>query len=118
MKNPKWILIGITAVFACVLLGVFIGRNTTHTYIPVNNMTQSQTQVPSENTEDNTGKININTASIQQLTLLPGIGETIAQRIVEYRTEHNGFSNIDELMQVSGIGEKKFEQIKPYITAG
>lgn len=60
--------------------------------------------------------IDINTASAQELDLLPGIGETLAKRIIEYRTEHGGFKSVDEIMKVSGIGSVKFEKIKKYIT--
>ena len=64
------------------------------------------------------GKININTASVYQLTSLKGIGEKKAQAIVEYRNENGAFGSIDEIMKVSGIGEKIFESIKDYITVG
>ena len=114
MKKPQWILIGITGAFLCILLGFFIGRNTSHNYINVNNSTQSQIE-STTNTQKDDGRLDINTASLQQLTLLPGIGETIAQRIIDYRTKHGRFQSIDELLQVNGIGEKKFEQMKPYI---
>ncbi|MCL1902940.1 MAG: helix-hairpin-helix domain-containing protein [Oscillospiraceae bacterium] len=60
-------------------------------------------------------KININTANAEELMTLTGIGETIAERIVEYRRERGGFSSIDEIMEVSGIGEKVFENIKACI---
>ena len=53
-----------------------------------------------------TGKVNINTASAQQLTALPGVGEKMAARIVEYRQKQGGFKNVQELMNVRGIGEK------------
>lgn len=117
MKNHQWIMIGITVMFACVLLGFFLGRNTTHNYIPLNNSnttTGELTQdIPHEGNSD--GKININTASKRQLMLLDGIGETTAQKIIDYRTENGNFKTIEDLLNVNGIGEKRFNQIKDNI---
>ena len=63
------------------------------------------------------GKVNINSASAQELDeKLPGIGPTIAQRIVEYRTSQGSFSKIEDLTEVSGIGDKKFTELKDLIT--
>lgn len=67
--------------------------------------------------QDTTSKlININTASVQELTSLPGIGETKANNIVSYRTENGYFKTIEDLKNVSGIGDATFEQLKDYIT--
>jgi competence protein ComEA len=61
------------------------------------------------------GVVNVNTASAEQLSLLPRVGPAIAQRIVEFR-EHNGaFKSAEQLMLVRGIGEATFELIKPYV---
>ena len=60
--------------------------------------------------------ININTASAEELESLPGIGDAIAERIITYREENGGFDTVEEIMKVSGIGEKKFEEIKDQIT--
>lgn len=57
-------------------------------------------------------KININTANVQELQKLSGIGEAIALRIVEYRKENGKFNSIEDLKNVSGIGESKFNKIK------
>ena len=59
--------------------------------------------------------ININTASKEELTLLPGIGPVYAERIIEYRKENGGFKNIDEITNVKGVGEKRFENLRDKI---
>jgi competence protein ComEA len=63
-----------------------------------------------------TGKVNINSATAQELDGLPGIGPTLAQRIIEYRTSHGVFERIEDINEVSGIGDKKFADIKDLIT--
>jgi comEA protein len=60
-------------------------------------------------------KIDINSASATQLTALPGIGKVLAQRIVDYRTQHGRFKRVEDLLKVSGIGEKKLAKIKGYV---
>ena len=62
--------------------------------------------------------VNLNTATVSQLATLPGIGETAAQRIVEYRDKNGGFKKVEELMNVKGIGEKSFLKLKPLVTLG
>ena len=62
-----------------------------------------------------TGRINLNTASVQQLQELPYIGEKRAQAIVAYRRSHGPFHSLDQLVEVADIGEKSLEAIKPYL---
>lgn len=74
-----------------------------------------------EQSQKNTGqsylqKVNINTADKDLLCTLPGIGETRAESILAYRTEHGSFSKIEDIMLVSGIKESSFQKIKEYIT--
>jgi competence protein ComEA len=64
------------------------------------------------------GKVNINTASVQQLTTLPGVGEKLAARIVDYRQKNGGFKSASDLMNVQGVGEKNFARIQQYLTTG
>jgi len=62
------------------------------------------------------GLVNINTASLEELDSLPGIGPTIAQRILDYRDENGPFETIEDIMNVSGVGPSTFDQIKDLIT--
>ncbi len=62
------------------------------------------------------GKININAASLEQLDSLPGIGQTYAKRIIEYRNQIGGFKSIDEIKNVKGIGEATFLKFKEKIS--
>lgn len=61
-------------------------------------------------------KININTALAGDLASLPGIGVVMAERIIEYREQNGNFKKPEDLMRVKGIGEKKFDKLKEYVT--
>jgi comEA protein len=61
-------------------------------------------------------RVNINSASEQELDNLPGVGPKLAKKIIEYRFIHGSFENLDEIRAVKGVGVKKFSQIKSYLT--
>jgi competence protein ComEA len=63
-----------------------------------------------------TEKVNLNSATVDQLQSLPGIGPAMAKSIVEHRTKTGKFNRIEEIMKVKGIGEKKFQKIKDRLT--
>ena len=73
--------------------------------------TEAATQPPTE-----PGPLDLNRATAQELTTLPGIGEVLAQRIVDYREAHGPFRSVDELIAVEGIGEGKLEKLRELVT--
>jgi competence protein ComEA len=81
---------------------------------------RGQTNTPSPGQQPNSlspgEKLDINTATAEQLEALPEIGPVMAARIVDYRTEHGPFRTIEEIMDVSGVGPKTFEAIKDLVT--
>ena len=116
----------ITSVTVLVLLcclcvvftgGLFIGRNINHTQIQISENLPHNASDSNENQEQ-TELININTATAKELQALPGIGEALALRIVAYREENGAFSSVAELLSVTGIGQIKLEAIMDLITAG
>ena len=67
-------------------------------------------------TEGKENKVNINTANLNELDSLPGIGPSLAKRIIEYREENGNFKSIEELQNVKGIGDAKYSDIKDNVT--
>ena len=61
------------------------------------------------------GVVNINTASLEELQLLPRVGPALAGRIIEFREANGPFRTVDEIVAVKGIGESSFEKLEPYI---
>lgn len=76
----------------------------------------SNTGTTTPNKANNNSLININTATKEELKSLNGIGDALSQRIIDFREQNGAFSDIESIKNVSGIGEKKFEGIKDYIT--
>ncbi|MEV1204416.1 ComEA family DNA-binding protein [Microbispora rosea] len=72
--------------------------------------------VPESNMAPGAGVVSLNTASVEQLDALPGIGGVIAQRIVDYRNAHGGFQSIDQLKEVPGIGDRKFAEMRDKVS--
>lgn len=125
MKKPESrILILVTCIFAAFILGFSVGRNLDRTPVQIQHLPGiseasepvAESVAPTEETLP--GLIDINTATAAQLQTLPGIGEVIAQRIIDYREANGPFSSIGELIKVKGIGEKRLEAIWDLITAG
>lgn len=118
MKKSAKIMLTALAAFLLTVSAYFLGRRTVRgvkvqAEHPIPVQTEAVRSMPQPTESE---RININEASAEELQQLPQIGETLAQRIVDYRAQHGPFSGISELMNVEGIGEARFDAIKDYIT--
>lgn len=114
-------VIYVLLVLACMFtLGYLAGKNHSRSEIQVTVAAPVHTaQKPDEMSEVDTGNvIDLNTAGHDQLKTLPGIGEELADRIIAYRSQIGGFSNKQQVMEVEGIGEKKYAEMERLITVG
>lgn len=81
-----------------------------------NALTNSACITPSKEETISSTNVSINNATKEELMTLPGIGESKAEEIIKYRSEHSGFTNVEQLKEISGIGESLFAKIKDHIT--
>ena len=109
------IIMGLT-VLCVAALAVLLARDTGRIGLLTETMplTQRQTQETAEAAEPE-GQLDLNAATEEQLAGLPGIGETLARRIVAYRQTHGAFAAVEELLQVEGIGESRLDAIRDMI---
>lgn len=128
MKKPKvHILVMVTLVFAAFTAGLYLGRSCSAAPVTVSIPPSMQTlppettepvEVPTEETQGITFPIHINLAEKEEFMALPGIGEVLAQRILDYREENGPFPSVEALMNVEGIGKKRMEDMLELITIG
>lgn len=112
MKAEK-ILLGVTTLFLCLLLGLYWEDR--QAAVTPGVTAETEVQVPQAEFVPEVTKVHLNTATEVELTVLPGIGDALARRIVEYRETYGPFKTVEEIMEVSGIGEKKFADLRDLV---
>jgi len=120
-KISRLIILVVCVLFIGFTAGMLVGRHTNKTEIEISaydSVVLQKTPEADNSSSQSVGKININSATQEQLISLPGIGETIAQKIIAYRRDNGKFKSVYDLLSVSGIGDKKLNELLDYITVG
>lgn len=122
MKKAGIILLSITLLFCTFLVGFLLGRNFNRSQVTVSAPLSTAPPVTEVTTPSETQSVSfpldINTATVEEFSALPGIGPVLARRIVDFRTQNGSFASISDLSRVEGIGEKRLEAILDYLIVG
>lgn len=113
IARAEWLLLGLTGAFLCLLLGLFL-RDRAALAGP--SSVETRLSAPVEEVRPDPSPVNLNTADQEALTALPGIGEALAERIVAYREEHGPFESVEDLTEVSGVGQGKLAALEGLVT--
>ena len=108
------ILLAVTALFVTFTLAFFIGRSSVHARITTERAPETLVrELPDPEPEpEEAPRLELNRASQSELEALPGIGPVLAERIVAWRSANGPFVSVEQIMDVEGIGEKKFSEIR------
>ena len=112
ITKTEWLLLGLTAVFLCGLMALYAHDRAGLAASPV----ETARDVPQEVFMPELAPLDLNAAPAEELAELPGIGPELARRIVAYREEHGPFETVEELMEVSGIGQGKLDGLEGRVT--
>ena len=107
------ILLGLTAAFLCTL--AVLSAQDRQERIP-GAVIETEVEVPREEIAPDFPPVNLNTAGMEELDTLPGIGESLAGRIIAWREANGPFTSIEQIMEVSGIGEATFAELRDRVT--
>lgn len=112
----EWLLLAVTALFLGFLLTLFWKDRAAMATDETGTAVETEIEVPQEAIQPDLSPLDLNSATEEELAELPGIGEELARRIVEYRTENGPFESAEDIMEVSGIGEGKFAVLESRVT--
>lgn len=119
-KQKDTVFIGICVLFTVFLCGIFIGRASYRYPVDLTSAADESFSESMSKTNDLFigKKMNINVATAEDLMLIPSVGETTAQSIVDYRSKHGTFQSLAELGNVDGLGSDRILLLIDYITIG
>lgn len=122
LTKSEWALLALTAAFLAALALLYLDASRTAAGVDYTISVQRADREPPAPelpaAAEPQGPVDVNTADADALQTLPGIGPALAERIIDYRTEHGPFRSVEELLEVKGIGEATLEKFRQDVTAG